>query len=148
MKFKLWHVPLRAAAGAFIVNSGVTKLRVEDGDVHKGVHEMASDAYPQFESIEPKTFTRLLGAGETLLGAALLAPIVSPGVAGAALTAFSGGLLGMYFRLPGMTEGGLRPTQQGLPLAKDSWLLAIGLALMLDRTTTKVRDTIPLPGKS
>ena len=29
-------------------------------------------------------------------------------------------------------EGSLGPTQQGIALAKDSWMLAIGAALILD----------------
>jgi hypothetical protein len=29
-------------------------------------------------------------------------------------------------------EGSVRPTQQGVPLAKDVWLTAIGAALVLD----------------
>jgi hypothetical protein len=141
-------MPLRAVTGAYILNSGLSKLQAEDEDLHKGVHGMASRAYPQFESLEPRKFTKLLGAGEVALGAALLTPFVGPGLAGAGLTAFSAGLLGMYFKLPGMTEDGIRPTQQGLALAKDSWLLGIGLALVLDRASEKVRDAIPLPPKS
>ena len=143
MKFKLWHVPLRAVTGAFILNSGLSKIRAEDDEMHKSVHGMATQAYPQFQSMEPRNFTRLLGAGEVALGGALLAPFVSPGLAGAGLTAFSGGLLGLYFRIPGMTVDGIRPSHQGLPLAKDSWMLAIGLALMLDRASSRVKDTVP-----
>ena len=103
----------------------------------------------QFQNLDPRTFTRLLGAGETALGATLLAPFISPGLAGAGLTAFSAGLLGLYFKIPGMTEDGIRPSQQGLAMAKDSWLLAIGAALMLDRASEKARESIPaLPGWS
>jgi hypothetical protein len=29
-------------------------------------------------------------------------------------------------------EGSLRPTQHGIPLAKDAWMVGIGLALMID----------------
>lgn len=148
MKFKLWHVPVRAAAGAFILNSGLSKLQANDEEMHKGVHGMATTAYPQLGSVEPKTFVKVLGGVETALGAALLAPFVSPGLAGAGLTAFAAGLLGLYFRVPGMTEDGIRPSQQGLALAKDSWLLAIGTALMLDRASNKVREAAPSPKKA
>ena len=49
------------------------------------------------------------------------------------LTAFALGTLGLYLRTPGMRqEGSLRPTQQGIPLAKDAWMVGIGLALMID----------------
>ncbi len=143
MKFKMWHVPLRLATGAFILNSGLSKLQSDDAAMHKGLHGMASTAYPQVGSMEPKTFAKVLGAAETALGAALLAPFVSPGLAGAGLTAFSAGLMGLYFKIPGMTEDGIRPSQQGLALAKDSWLLAIGSALIMDRASNKVRDTLP-----
>ena len=65
-------------------------------------------------------------------------------VAGAALTAFSGGLLGLYLRTPGMRKpGSLAPTEQGLPIAKDSWLLGIGIGLLtrgtVDREPRRVR---------
>ncbi len=141
----MWHIPVRAVTGAFILNSGLSKLKADDDELHKGIHGMASTAYPQFGSIDPKTFTKALGAAETALGAALLTPFVGPGLAGAALTTFSAGLVGLYFRVPGMTQDGIRPSQQGLALAKDSWLLSIGVALMLDRASKRVRDAIPLP---
>ena len=132
-------MPVRLATGAFILNSGLAKLRADDEEMHKGIHGMASTAYPQFANMEPKTFTRALGAAETALGATLLAPFTGPRLAGAGLTAFSAGLMGLYFKVPGMTEDGIRPSQQGLALAKDSWLLAIGTALMLDRSPKRAR---------
>lgn len=141
----MWHIPVRAATGAFILNSGLSKLKSDDEELHKGIHGMASTAYPQFQSIDPKTFTKALGAGETALGVALLAPFVGPGLAGAGLTAFAAGLTGLYLRIPGMTQDGIRPSQQGIALAKDSWLLAIGVALMVDRASKKVRSAIPIP---
>ncbi len=67
-----------------------------------------------------------------VVGSALLLPVVPSGVAGLLLTGFSGGLLGLYIKTPGMRqEGSLRPTHQGIPLAKDSWLLGIGVSLIL-----------------
>jgi hypothetical protein len=62
-----------------------------------------------------------------------------PGLlAGAGLTAFSAGLLGLYLRTPGMREeGSLRPTQQGLPIAKDVWMLGSGLSLVVDSLTDR-----------
>jgi hypothetical protein len=139
MKFRLWHVPVRLVTGAFILNSGLNKLKADDDEMHKGVHGMASTAYPPFEGMDPRTFTKVLGAGETALGSVLLAPFIGPGVAGLGLTAFAGGLLGLYFRIPGMTEDGIRPSQQGTALAKDSWLAAIGVALVLDSVANGFR---------
>lgn len=145
MKFQIWHIPVRAVTGAFILNSGLSKLKADEEEMHKGLHGMASTAYPQLGSVDPRTFTKALGVAETTLGAALLTPLVGPGLAGAGLTAFAGGLMGLYFRVPGMTQDGIRPSQQGVALAKDSWLLGIGLALMVDRASKRVRDAIPLP---
>ncbi len=42
-------------------------------------------------------------------------------------------LLGLYLRTPGMREeGSLRPSAQGLAVAKDVWLLGIGLGLVIE----------------
>jgi uncharacterized membrane protein YphA (DoxX/SURF4 family) len=144
MRFQLWHAPLRLATGAFILNSGINKWTAQDEDVHKGVHSMASTAYPQVESIDPKLFTKVLAGGEIALGTALLTPLVSPGMAGAALTAFSGGLVGMYLKTPWMREGGsLRPSNNGTAIAKDVWMLGIGLALVIDAVTSRARRLVP-----
>jgi hypothetical protein len=54
-------------------------------------------------------------------------------VAGAGLAAFSGGLIGMYARVPGLRkQGSVRPTQEGLAMAKDIWLMGIGLGMVVD----------------
>ena len=75
-------------------------------------------------------------------GTTLLLPVVPAGLAGLALTAFSGGLIGLYLKTPGIRkEGSLRPTQQGVPLAKDAWLVGIGVGLMADGLTDRVSST-------
>ena len=140
MALRAWHVPVRLATGAFILNSGLSKLKESDEEHHKQIHGAAANAYPAFESMDPETFTRLLGAGETALGGALLLPFVSSGLAGAGLTAFSGGLIGLYLRTPGMREhDSLRPSPQGMAVAKDSWMLAIGAGLVMDSVAARAR---------
>ena len=68
------------------------------------------------------------------IGAALLTPFVNKRLAGLALGAFSAGLLAMYFRNPTMTEAdGIRPSQEGMSLAKDAFMAAIAGALVTDR---------------
>src|SRR5262249_325883 len=85
------------------------------------------------DRLKPADFARLLAVSEMALGAALLVPVVPAGLAGASLTAFSGGLLGMYVKTPGMRrEGSLRPSQRGTALAKDVCILRIGLSLIAD----------------
>ena len=95
------------------------------------LHGMAATAYPFLKRIPPAVFTRMLATGEVVLGVGLLAPFVPTAVAGAALAAFATGLIGLYLRTPGTHEpGSLRPTHQGIPLAKDVWLLGMGLSLV------------------
>lgn len=92
---------------------------------------MACTAYPFLKKLDAERFTRLLGCAEVTVGATLLAPFVPTRLAGLALTGFSGGLVGLYLRVPGMREqGSLRPTQGGVPLAKDTWMLGIGLGFL------------------
>lgn len=129
---KVADIAPRVATGAFILNSGLSKRNADEGTA-KGLHGLASGTYPFLGRLEPAQFAKLLAAGEITLGAALLAPVVPTAVAGAALTAFAGGLLGMYLKTPGMRkEGSLAPTQQGLPIAKDVWMLGIGLGFVAE----------------
>lgn len=130
----LRNVPTRLAAGAFILNSGVGKWNGSPEQA-AGIHGMASGAYPFLKSIPPETFLKALSAGEIATGAMLLTPFVKTKLAGAALTAFAGGLVGMYLRTPGVREAdGIRPNADGVPLAKDVFLLGIGAGLLIDAT--------------
>ena len=127
---KLSHLALRTVAGAFILNAGVGKWSGSE-ETATGVHGMAVGTYPFLAAVPPRRFLKLLAAAEIGLGAALLTPLVPAGVAGAALTGFAGGLLGLYLRTPGM-HSRLRPTQRGTAIAKDVWLLGIGVGLLAD----------------
>lgn len=130
MSFRPSHIPLRATAGAFILNSGLSKWSA-DTETAQHLHGFASGTYPQVKNIDPSLFVKALAAGEIALGSALLLPGVSSTKAGAGLTAFSAGLLGLYVKTPGLREG-LRPTQDGIAIAKDVWLLGIGSSLVID----------------
>jgi len=129
------QLPARIATAVFILNSGLSK-RPADRETAIGIHGMASGTYPFLKDMDPEKFTRLLSRGEIALGVALLIPVVPSLLAGAALTAFAGGLLGLYLKTPGLREeGSLRPTQQGLTMAKDVWLLGIGTSLVIEELT-------------
>ena len=129
---KASHLPPRIAAGAFILNSGVGKWSADE-ETAAQLHGFAVGAYPFLAKLKPKDFARLLAGTEIALGAALLVPVIPSALVGAGLTAFSGGLLGLYARTPGMRKDGTPfPTQQGIALAKDTWMLGIGLGLVID----------------
>jgi hypothetical protein len=129
---KISHIPPRLASGAFILNAGVGKLSI-DADAAARVHSMAAGTYPFLSKVDPPVFVKALAVGEIGVASVLLAPVVPAWLAGAVLAGFSGALLTMYLKTPGMTkEDGVRPTQQGTPLAKDVWMLGSGLNLFLD----------------
>ena len=96
MLVNLVHYPLRAAIGAFVLNSGLSKRSLE-GEAAEGVHGMAVGAIPPLKQVPPATFARLLSGTEIALGAALLLPIVPSAVVGAGLCGFSAGLLRLYW---------------------------------------------------
>ena len=136
LPIKARHLPQRITTGVFILNSGVGKWSADE-ETAAQLHGFAVGTYPFLAKLKPKDFIRLLAASEIALGAALLVPVVPAAVAGAGLTAFSGGLLGLYARTPGMRKDGSPfPTQQGIAIAKDVWMLGIGLGLVIDDLTS------------
>jgi hypothetical protein len=136
---KLRRAPGRITTGALILNSGLGKLKGDEATA-QAIHGMASGAYPQFKKVEPKLFLKSLAIGEVALGASLLTPLAPAGLVGLGLVAFSGSLLGMWWRTPGMHEG-LKPTQAGTAIAKDIWMLGIGVGLVIDAVTAESKVT-------
>jgi hypothetical protein len=129
---KLRQVPGRVAAGAYTLHSGIEKLSASP-ELAAGVHGMAAGTYPVLADVPPERFVKALAIGEIAIGGALLSPFVPTAVAGAALTAFSTALMGLYAKTPGMRkDGSVWPSQQGIGLSKDVWLLAIGAGLVAD----------------
>ncbi|WP_159622739.1 hypothetical protein [Ruania rhizosphaerae] len=133
MGFALHRLPLRLTAGAFILNSGVNKLSL-DAESAAGLQQMALNAFPQLEALSAEDFGTYLAAGEVALGGSLLTPFLPSKLVGLGLTAFASALVFTYLRTPGLTESdGVRPTQAGIGMAKDIFLLGIGLALLLEK---------------
>lgn len=130
-KVSVRDIPARLATGAFIFHTGLEKWNGPDEQA-EAIHGMAAGAYPFLRSIPAPRFLRMLAAGEMAVGALLLNPWVPNAVAGAALTGFSGALLGMYARTPALHKpGSLWPTQAGTAVSKDVWMLGIGLGLLV-----------------
>ena len=126
------EVAPRLSAGAYILHSGLEKWRGGDEQA-AWLQGMAMHALPVFGRLAPRRFLRLLAAGEIVTGAALLTPVVPAAVAGTALTAFATGLMTLYARAPGLRQpGSIWPTQDGIGIAKDVWLVGIGVGLLTD----------------
>jgi len=132
---KARHLPPRMVTGAFILNAGLGKWNADEERAAR-LHGFAVGTYPFLSKLKPKDFAKLLAAAEITLGSALLVPFVPSIVAGAGLAAFSGGLLGMYAKTPGMRKPGTPfPSDQGTALAKDVWMMGIALGLVIDELT-------------
>lgn len=132
------QIPLRLTAGAFILNSGINKTKISEEQAEQ-MRDLGANGVPFLKDMTPKQFKQFLTASEIGVGAALLLPFVPGWLAGAALTAFSTGLLAMYKNTEGMTEpDGIRPSEQGTSVAKDVFLFGIGTALMVDGAVNRV----------
>ena len=126
---RLVSAALRIPTGAFILNAGLGKFKV-DKEGAEGLRDMAVDGVPQLGQVDAETFATGLASAETALGAALLCPLIPNRLAGLGLTAFGAGLLSMYFGGDQYTEDdGIRPSDAGKSMAKDAWLVGAGLAL-------------------
>ncbi len=133
------HLPARFASGIYILNSGLSK-RGASAETAAGLHGFASTAYPFLKDVPPARFVKALSTSEIVLGSALLVPFVPTGLVAAGLAAFSGGLLGLYLRVPGMRQpGSLRWTEQGQAIAKDVFLAGIAGTLLAD-TARRAKD--------
>lgn len=128
---KLRRAPLRIVTGAFILNSGLGKIK-GDKETAAGIHGMAVGAYPMLAKVPDTAFLKVLAISEIAVGSALLLPLVPAGLAGIALTGFAGSLLGLYARTQGLHDRKFRPTQAGTALAKDLWMAGIGVGLIID----------------
>jgi hypothetical protein len=129
-RWRLAHLPTRLSAGGFLLTTGTAKWAGGEAVAAK-VHKLACEAYPFLVHVDPARFLRLLAGTEIAVAAALLVPRVPGRLAGASLSALALGLLGLYARSPAMHDG-IRPTDEGIAVAKDVWLLGIGAGLILD----------------
>jgi uncharacterized membrane protein YphA (DoxX/SURF4 family) len=129
----LGTIAMRGVTGAWILNSGINKTSMDEG-TSNFVKGMAASGIPALANLTDAQFKKFISAGEITVGSALLLPFVSNKVAGVALGTFAAGLLTMYFRNESMTqEDGIRPSQDGTPLAKDMWLAAIAAGLFFSK---------------
>jgi hypothetical protein len=129
---RLRDLPMRVSTGAYIVHAGIGKWNGAQA-VADGVHGMTAGAFPAVADVPPARFLKFVAGSELLIGGALLAPFVSNKLAGLGLTAFAGGLLGIYLRTPSMHKpGSIWPTPAGTAVSKDVWMLGIGLSLLAD----------------
>jgi uncharacterized membrane protein YphA (DoxX/SURF4 family) len=136
----LRRAPLRLSTGAFVINSGIGTFNADD-DTTKRLQTNAARLVPQVEKMDPRTFAKLLAAGEVTLGTALVLPIVPAAVAGLGLSAFAASLLATQRPTNGQhADGQNEPPAQATATATDAWMLGAGLSLLLDALTTPAHD--------
>ncbi len=70
---KLSTLALRTIPGAFILNAGIGKLKL-DKDSAAGLQQMGATGVPAVKNLSPETFGKALAYGEIAVGAALLTP--------------------------------------------------------------------------
>ena len=132
MATKLWHVPVRLATGAIILDQGLLKLDADE-DTAKWLHGQAAVAFPSSPRWSPRSSCGCCRPPRSPSGRRCWGSGSSPPAWPAWPSACSGSLTRLYLRAPGTRrEGTIAPSQQGITLAKDSWMLAIGTALVLD----------------
>jgi hypothetical protein len=120
---KAWQLPPRLITGAYFLNAGLSKRDADDATAGQ-LHGFASGTYPVLGKLDAKRFTGLLSAAEIAIGAALVVPVVPAWLAGAGLTAFALGTLGLYLRTPAC-DSRVRcapPSRASLLLRTPGWL--------------------------
>ena len=136
----LRRAPLRLGTGAFVVNSGIAAFSA-DNETTKRLQSTAARLMPQVEKMDPRTFAKVLGAGEVTLGAALILPVVPAAVAGLGLSAFAASLLATQRPTNGQHADGQNETPaSATPPATEAWMLGAGVSLLLDALTTPAHD--------
>ena len=78
---RLTHIPLRLATGAFILNAGWGKRKL-DKDSAAGLQAMAARVIPPVSRTDAEKFGKMLSYAEMTLGAALLTPLLPSRLAG------------------------------------------------------------------
>ena len=128
-----WYWPIRIIFGAFFLHVALTHRELDEKGA-KGLQRFAASGWPFVKKLSPMQFKQAMVAGECAVAASLLVPGVPAVLGGVALTGFGTGLLGVYARTPMLrrSEKSLRPNDMGLSIAKDSWMLAAGLAVLAD----------------
>lgn len=145
MGFSISNAALRLVSGAFILNTGISKLHLP-AEHAAGLQASAQRVIPQVEKLSPGQFGRALSVSEIGLGTLVLTPFIPSRLAGLALGAFSAGLIATYLKAPGMTEpGSIRPTPAGTAMAKDVWLAGIAVALLFNRRRQSKRNRTHQP---
>lgn len=129
---RLREVPTRLVTGAYILHSGISKMKAGPEQA-EGLHGAATGAYPMFRNVPAPKFVRMLAISEISVGSLLLMPFIPTWLAGAALTVFSSGLVGMYLRTPALRKpNSIWPSQAGTAISKDAWMLGIGIGMLVD----------------
>jgi hypothetical protein len=133
-----WWWPIRIAFGFFFLHVALSHKDLDEKGA-KGLQRFEATAFPFVMKLEPQQFKAAMVAGESATAASLLVPGVPPVLGGAALTGFGTSLLGVYLKSPMLrkSEKSIRPNEFGLGIAKDVWMVAAGLTVLLDAIASR-----------
>jgi hypothetical protein len=128
------------SAGAFVVNSGVSRFGADDAAM-KRLQTSAAKLVPQVERMSPRTFSRAVAAGEVTLGTAIMLPLVPAAAAGIGLSVFAASLVAARQPTSGQhVDPTDDATGSAVPNATEAWMLGSGVSLLLDALTTPAHD--------
>jgi hypothetical protein len=94
LQVKAWQLPPRLITGVYFLNAGLSKRGADEATAGQ-LHGFASGTYPLLGKLDAKRFTSLLSTAEIAIGTALVVPVVPAWLAGAGLTTFALGTLGL-----------------------------------------------------
>ena len=135
-----WWWPIRLVFGLFFLHVALSHKDLDEKGA-KGLQRFAATAFPFVKRIKPEQFKQAMVAGETATAASLLIPGVPQVLGGAALTGFGASLFAVYLKNPMLrqSEKSIRPNDMGLGIAKDSWMIAAGLTILVDALVSRRR---------
>ena len=138
---KIRRAPVRLAAGAYTLNSGINKLRADEKTA-AGVHGMAANAFPLLKQIPPVAFTKGLADHRDR---GRLERCCCRSCPRAWRASRSAGSPPGWSRCTSArrvcTTSTCAPPRRGPGIAKDSWFAAIGYSLVVDAVLSESKMT-------
>ena len=142
---KAGHLPQRIAAGAFILNSGIGKLSADE-ETAAQLHGFAAGAYPFLAKLKPGTSSGSWRRARSRSARRCCCPSSRPPSRARGWRRSPAACSACTPGRPACARKAApsRPSRES-PLAKDAWMMGIGLGLVIDDLTDRrARASDPL----